>query len=523
MHATFALLLAALAPQHIHEGNGLGQAFVTTTPARIGDELRLTAGDPDAAGDFVILNVSDGVAPTLVPGVGEVGLSLFSRSFFRMLVAVDDAGEAELGFAVAPNPALIGRPPLFANVMSAAGAGLSVSKTVRIAWENPDGFSPVEPMSVGRGFHTATALHGSARDNRTRVLVAGGGGGEVLTPGSLRTTELFDPVTRAFEPGPDMAVERTLHIGVRLDGGDILIAGGADSGGVATDSAEIFDPAAGAFMPTGSMTTVRLGHAVTLLADGRLFVSGGLASYVDAANDLLNQLNTAQSSAELYDPASGTWAAVAGAMASPRSGHVQTLLPDGRVLITGGISGAVISPFGIPTPTYSNSAEIFDPANSSLVSAGQLLTGLAFHGASVLPSGEVLVSGGTVSDGSFVGIGFTQICQRWDGALTWLGSGSLAEPVAYHTQLAAADDGTALIFGGLAGTFPAFVESSQAGRHDGSAFTSTTPVGQNPGATRRPQPRGNHTVTRLFDGTYLVLGGAGLEALGRADGYVYVE
>jgi hypothetical protein len=56
-------------------------------------------------------------------------------------------------------------------------------------------------------------------------------------------------------------------------------------------------------------------------------------------------------SAELYNPGTGTWSAT-GSMATGRFEHTATLLPDGRVLVTGGASSA-----GPATAT----AEVYTP------------------------------------------------------------------------------------------------------------------------------------------------------------------
>src|SRR5437773_5331937 len=86
-------------------------------------------------------------------------------------------------------------------------------------------------------------------------------------------------------------------------------------------------PCAGApfqFEETGSLITGRSQHTATLLPNGKVLVAGG------------GGINGSLASAELYDPASGTWAAT-GRLATARLEHTATLLPNGKVLVAGGV------------------------------------------------------------------------------------------------------------------------------------------------------------------------------------------
>src|SRR5262245_31315551 len=71
-----------------------------------------------------------------------------------------------------------------------------------------------------------------------------------------------------------------------------------------------------AFGNTASLTTARYRHTATLLPNGQVLVAGGEGNGISAL-----------SSAELYDPASGTWG-VTGSLTTARYIHTATLLPN---------------------------------------------------------------------------------------------------------------------------------------------------------------------------------------------------
>ena len=72
------------------------------------------------------------------------------------------------------------------------------------------------------------------------------------------------------------------------------------------------------------MNSPQSSYTATLLPNGKVLVVGGFTSF----NGIL-------ASAELYDPASGTWSAT-GSLATARSYHTATLLPNGKVLVVAG-------------------------------------------------------------------------------------------------------------------------------------------------------------------------------------------
>jgi Kelch motif. len=144
-----------------------------------------------------------------------------------------------------------------------------------------------------------------------------------------------------------MVTARGFPTATLLPDGKVLVAGGNAAGG-ALDSAELYDPANGTWTTTGRMVTRRTGDTATLLPDGTVLVAGG--------NDDVGPLD----SAELYDPGSGTWSAIV-KMLAPRQSHTATLLPDGTVLVAGGDHGV--------DPPVDTPAEVYDPSSGTSVSA----------------------------------------------------------------------------------------------------------------------------------------------------------
>ncbi len=149
------------------------------------------------------------------------------------------------------------------------------------------------------------------------------------------------------------------------------LRGGEDANPVAT--AELYNPASGTWSPTGSLHQRRYLHTATLLLDGRVLVAGGCC-------DEVNYL----ASAELYDPATGTWSET-GAMHDARLYHTATLLADGRALAAGGEDNH-----------FNDLArgELYDPQMGTWSPTGSLHQARYLHTATLLLDGRVLAAGG---------------------------------------------------------------------------------------------------------------------------------
>ncbi len=236
-----------------------------------------------------------------------------------------------------------------------------------------------------------------------KVLVAGG----VNFSGSLASAELYDPTTGTWSPTGSMNTARYASTITLLQNGKVLVAGG-ENGPEALVTAEVYDPAVGTWSPTGSMATARWLHAATLLHNGKVLVTGGLSAADGSGIHL--------TSAELYEPVTGTWSP-AGYMVGARRLHTSTLLPGGKVLVVGGIN----------VSTTLSSAELYDPSTSTWSVTGSMMTPRITE-AILLPSGRVLVAGG-------FGFGFgTASAELFNPATgTWSSTGSLTIARLFHT------------------------------------------------------------------------------------------
>ncbi len=181
--------------------------------------------------------------------------------------------------------------------------------------------------------HTLTRLGSEAGAD---VLIVGGrdAAGEPVA-----TTELYRPLSRSFETveGAVLGTPRWSHAAVRMPGGFVLVLGGLTTnplGGepIAVADMELYDPVQGRFSPAGSLPPAAgvTGMSVTLLPDGRVLMAGGL--------DVDGQPSQAVHIAR-FDPFDGqVFISPTSDLAIPRVGHSAATLCDGTVLVVGGSS-----------------------------------------------------------------------------------------------------------------------------------------------------------------------------------------
>jgi hypothetical protein len=390
------------------------------------------------------------------------------------LGGVDIAGATGTSYTTAPVTAAADNSAYRVVVEDGWGG----STTSAIAKLRLEGFAPTGPLMAARQSHTATRLGNGL------VLVTGGDG---LSAAPLTSAELYDPAAGSFGDTGPMLAARQSHTAELLPGGKVLLIGGqgGPGGGTVLDTTELYDPTSETFAISGLMTTPRLFHTSTVLTSGKVLVTGGLFQSTGGAPP--------RASAELFDPATGTFTAT-GAMHQARYWHAATLLTDGQVLITGG--------YGL-TGVALDTAELFDPANGTFTPIGLMTTARYGHTATLLGDRTVLVAGG-------YGAGALASAELFDPVgITFQTTGPLHVARYSHTATLL-PSGRVLLAGGTSATAPL----SSAEQYDPvlGTFALAQPMAV---------ARYFHTSTLLDTGEALVLGGWSIGDQGLVDAELF--
>ncbi len=355
-------------------------------------------------------------------------------------------------------------------------------------------------------FATGTAdFHGGAKGSRYEVMAS------AQFRDSSRTGTALVGVPPEWMPAGNMEEPRRDHVAVLLDDGNVLIVGGTRS------TAELYDPASRTFTPLGSVPFSQ-GVRATRLPVGRVLVVGESAPgravmiYDPATKQFTptGSLNVARryssvtllasgkvlvaggqerapnggpqslAVAEQYDPATGDFTVI-GSLNEHRSGNVAALLPTGKVLIVGGTQTTEPGR-GVLLKT----AEIYDPATGgfSVIAETAGTRSLFFSGLVILGGGKVLLPGGTFAE---VFDPDTNTFARTPD----MGTGHRSHTATLLT------DGTVLIAGGVLTTAVELYDPKT------GSFTSHSTL---------PEARQQHTATLLPTGEVLVIGGSVLNA-----------
>ena len=380
----------------------------------------------------------------------------------------------------------------------------------------------------GRIGHTTTVLEDG------RVLITGGGQALMTALGTLgnidpmtisKTAELYDPESGRFvlisngmgDPNP-LNFPRAFHTATLLPDGAVLLAGGltVSAGNLATlNSAETFEypgcvlpapsdiiqQATCGFIPVSNiMADARGRHTATLRNDGSVLMAGG-------TNEQEGMEPVYLATTDLYTRVGGFAAGGAAPMSDERAYHTATLLPDGTVLVTGGVGTNATS----GDPEVLSSVELY--TGTGWMSLGAMSTARAGHTANLatVETGDewVLVTGGfTDIDPSGVFSMPTSLVESFepgvgfDPALARIIEG-MQNGLAQHTATTLPDGRIVVLGGKTAGNLSTvFV----------TIITPRTMAGGGPAFLTNPMtllmtPRALHTAALLPSGQVIAIGG----------------
>jgi N-acetylneuraminic acid mutarotase len=332
-------------------------------------------------------------------------------------------------------------------------------------------------MSIGVGIAVGR------RGWRARVLA---GGCAALICALLVAGPASAGLPGTWTPAASLATGRFFHVSATLPGGGVLVAGGESTPGTATNSAERYHPAANTWTSASAMSIPRLLGTAASLADGKVLVAGGMSS---------SSPSDAQSSGEVYDPATNAWTPMANTMSAARGlVPVSARLPSGKVLVAGG-ADASANPLA--------SADIYDPASNTFTPAAPMSDARAFASAILLPSGKVLVVGGQDVNGGAP----TATAEVYDPATnSWSAVHNSMSVSRQLPGMALLRDGKVLVVGGVS-----------SGSTSGAPATTTATTDLYDPSTNSFSPgpdlaisRGNFGITTLADGRVLIAGGVTL-------------
>lgn len=252
-----------------------------------------------------------------------------------------------------------------------------------------------------------------------RVLITGG---HVQNGWGLNDASYYDPFANAWTRLPDMNNGRWYPSGTTLANGDQLVTSGSFDVNYSNNTLpQVWQVGSGTWR---NLTSAQLGQPLyprTFLApDGRVFVATSTSRYLNTAgsgswstvgNTIFGGRDN-YGSAAMYEPGKVLWAGggdpptatceridlnggtpawtSTGSMPGARRQNNLTILPDGRVLCTGGSASA-----GFSTDDGGKPAVVWNPATDTWATWATEQNYRGYHScALLLPDGRVLSSGG---------------------------------------------------------------------------------------------------------------------------------
>jgi hypothetical protein len=319
-------------------------------------------------------------------------------------------------------------------------------------------------------------FHGASSLAIGKILFTGGYGYDVCI-----TTEFYYPSTGKWTEGTYMKDCRWYHTSSVLKNGKVLVAGGyvaepehGKNVKDTVDGTELFDPATGGWTSTGNLNQQRYSHTASVLPNGKVLVVGGLDM------DFLN-------SAELYNPSTGNWS-ITDSMHWKRIWHTATTLGNGKVLVTGGSNDV---------ESILKTVELYDPSTEKWKNVNSMTYSRCGHTATVLTNGKVLVVGGLDSTGN--ALNSTELFDP--STETWTVTGNLINNRSEHTA-SLLKNGKVLVAGG---STSGDVISDSESLNTAEIYDPSTGMWTNTSSMH--YTRTGHTASVLENGNVLVVGG----------------
>ncbi|GEM_PF-1523285 len=308
------------------------------------------------------------------------------------------------------------------------------------------------------------------------LVLLGPGCGSCNTDSLLGDDGGTTPFDGSFnQPGDAGNADASQMMPPPMDAGDTpdSAAMTADAGPMEVDAGLEYRDAGcmgcGAWRGTRNLPGPRGRHTATLLQDGKVLIAGG--------DDDLGAMDTSL----LFDPVMETWTPT-GNLNDARFSHTATILQDGRVLVVGGtgVGGSGLTALA--------TAELYNPATGVWSHTDSMASQRAYHSATRLQDGKVLVAGGQ-TDTAYV----TALEVYNPATSTFVPAGQLSQPRYVHAA-ALLQDGKIMVVGG---------------RHIATTLSDVEMFDRviaNPGVDL-PHAVWGHSASSLMDGRILVAGG----------------
>jgi N-acetylneuraminic acid mutarotase len=505
-------------PSRNLQAAGLLVAFLTVAPlaaqfdydlekrtsARLGQDLVLdVVNGPATSFVLVIPSATSGPTPlALIDPVDTRSLAVGVDFIDLMSVLITDGnGDASYSLPLPNNPSISGYELHWQTASLLFGAtliGEISNDVVTLTGATNTGVVAPNGLQFARAL-SASLVNVNNNNSASDVLITGGGDGTLTAATGLASTELWDFRRMRFTTGPTMSSARALHSAVRLNDGRVLIIGGADQNGIVLSSCEIYNPNTNSFSTTGSMGTPRILHGASVLADGRVMVAGGTSTLVDVTAAITSTLQ----SAEIYNPATGSWSGAAN-IGGYRLAPALSLLPNGQIMVSGGVQVSFF--FGFPISAISTTnVQRYNPGSNNWSNGPSMSQGRAGHQYNqvTLNDGRILMTGG-INVPNLLG---AQTAAPISGAEVYNPTSNSWQTVnmpnarALHSATVLAD-GRVAACGGAQGTLTTPISIANVDVFNPSTNTWSS-------APALTGARASHTANLMPDGTLVLFGGQG--------------